>query len=464
MGDKQQLRAGAATATITPNLGVSLCGSMEDRRATHIHDDLFARCLVLDNGATRLALVVLDLIAARKEWLGEIKHQVHGFTGIPQSNILISCTHTHSAITPVEVFQSNPDTAYLKWAAPRIADCVRVAVNRLQPARIGWAIGREDRVVFNRRYIMAAGSRIPSPFPGTNDRVQTNPPALDKGIVRAAGPIDPDVAVLAVQKAANPDGQPLAVYASYALHYVGGNPPTDISADYFSVVADLLHEKTGGQRRDPRQPFVGMLANGCFGDINNIDVRRPLRQPYEYHQMYAVAETVASAIHDAWRGIRYRNHLPLAAQETTVELDVRRPSPAEVARARETLQRAPQGPLRTLADIYARETVQLADWPARFRTPVQAFRIGDLALCALPGEPFCQIGLNIKAKSPFKTTMLIGMANDYAGYIPTEEQHTLGGYETWRAKSSFLEVKAATLLQEAALGLLGKLGTAPAPG
>src|SRR5262249_10866695 len=105
----------------------------------------------------------------------------------------------------------------------------------------------------------------------------------------------------------------------------------------------------------------------------------------------------------------------------------------------------------------SRETVHLADWPAKFKTPVQAFRIGDLGLCALPGEPFCQTGMNIKAKSPFKPTMMVGMANDYAGYLPTEEQHALGGYATWRAKSSFLEVKAAPKIQGAALELLQNL-------
>src|SRR5262249_22605699 len=121
MSDKQ-LRAGAATTDITPSLGVSLCGSTLPRSAEHIHDNLHARCLVLDNGDTRLALVVLDLIAATKEWLGEIKHQVHGFTGIPLANILISCTHTHSAPTPVAVFQSNAEKAYLAWAGPRVVD------------------------------------------------------------------------------------------------------------------------------------------------------------------------------------------------------------------------------------------------------------------------------------------------------------------------------------------------------
>jgi neutral ceramidase len=450
----KELHAGAATAVITPNLGVSVCGSMQDRRAEHLHDDLTARCLVLDNGTIRLALVVLDLIAARKEWLTEIKHMISGFTKIPLGNILISCTHTHSAVTPVDVFQSNTDANYLKWAAPRISDGVRTALQRLQPARIGFAVGREGRVVFNRRYFMADGTKLTNPF-GGEDKVRMNPGAENKAIVKPAGPIDPEVAVLAVQKKRNPEGQPLAIYASYALHYVGNNPGTDVSADYFGVVTDMLYEKIGVPRRDPRQPFVGMLANACFGDINNIDVRQRLAQPYPYHQIFAVADIVSTAIAETYRTIQFRDWVPLAVSDRVLELAVRRPTPQEVTQARDILQRAPQGPLRTLPEIYARETAQLAEWPATFRTPVQAIRVGEVALCALPGEPFCQTGLNIKAKSPFKQTMMVGMANDYAGYLPTEEAHALGGYETWRAKSSFLEIKAATMIQEAALGVLG---------
>jgi hypothetical protein len=173
--------------------------------------------------------------------------------------------------------------------------------------------------------------------------------------------------------------------------------------------------------------------------------------------MYATAHRVAQAVHETWRGIKYRDWAPLAVLEKTVDLAIRKPAGGEVQQAKETLQRAPHGPLRLLPDVYARETIQLAEWPDRYKTPVQAFRVGGLGICALPGAPFCRIGLDIKAKSSFKPTMMIGMAGDYAGYLPTEEQHTLGGYETWRAKSSFLETKAAATIQETALELLSAL-------
>ena len=55
---------------------------------------------------------------------------------------------------------------------------------------------------------------------------------------------------------------------------------------------------------------------------------------------------------------------------------------------------------------------------------------------------FVEIGLEIKKKSPLKPTFTIELANGYNGYLPTPEQHELGGYETWRARSSYLEVDA----------------------
>src|SRR5205807_2313718 len=126
------------------------------------------------------------------------------------------------------------------------------------------------------------------------------------------------------------------------------------------------------------------------------DVRRTLQQPYPYHQIFSIADIVSTAIAQTYRGIQFRDWVPLAVADRTLNLGVRRPTAKEVTAARDMLQRAQQGPLRTVEEIYARETVQLAEWPATFRTPVQAIRIGDLALCALPGQPFGQLGLNIK--------------------------------------------------------------------
>ncbi len=80
-----------------------------------------------------------------------------------------------------------------------------------------------------------------------------------------------------------------------------------------------------------------------------------------------------------------------------------------------------------------------------------------MGVATFPGEAFAELGLEVKAKSPFKPTMLIELANDYRGYIPTPEAHQNGGYETWRAKSSYLEVMAAPKMVASAVRQLERL-------
>jgi hypothetical protein len=113
--------------------------------------------------------------------------------------------------------------------------------------------------------------------------------------------------------------------------------------------------------------------------------------------------------------------------------------------------------MQSLEEIYARETVLLNDYPEKVELIVHAMRIGDLGIVAAPCEIFVEIGLELKQKSPFKPTFVISLANGYNGYLPTPEQHKLGGYETWRARSSYLEVDASVKITEKLFELLDTL-------
>ncbi len=107
-----------------------------------------------------------------------------------------------------------------------------------------------------------------------------------------------------------------------------------------------------------------------------------------------------------------------------------------------------------LREVYARETVLLAKYPPTVKAKLQALRVGDLGIVAVPCEVFVEIGLEIKKTSPLKPTFTIELANGYNGYLPTPEQHKLGGYETWRARSSYLEPDASTKIVATLRGLL----------
>jgi hypothetical protein len=169
-----------------------------------------------------------------------------------------------------------------------------------------------------------------------------------------------------------------------------------------------------------------------------------------------VADSVARAAYAAYQQVadKHREDITLAVAEKEIELGVRLPSPEEVAKAREILAQAKGAVLRTLPEIYARETVLLAQYPPRVRLKLQAIRVGEVGIGAIPCEVFCEIGLEIKQKSPLKPTFIIELANGYNGYLPTPRHHELGGYETWRARSSYLEVHASEKITAEILTLL----------
>ncbi len=368
----------------------------------------------------------------------------------------MAATHTHTAVTVTGVFQSEPEEEYRRWLVDRIVAGVEEAARRREPARIGWGVGRDPSQVFNRRWFTNEGVTNVDPFDQQTDRVRMNP-GFDTTIKREpSGPVDPEVCVLSLQSSA---GRPLALLANYSLHYVGGVPGQALSADYFGEFAQRIGERLQATRVEP--PFVGILSNGTSGNINNNDygaVSPPRREPFE--QIRLVAASVAAAAHEAAQSIEYRTWIPLHVREAEIELGVRLPGQDEVERARVLLDEGGPGPYRERHLIYARETVRLASYPARVKVLVQALRIGDLGIVSSPCETFVETGLAIKAHSPLPTTFTIELANGYNGYLPTPEHHDLGGYETWRARSSYLDRNAEPLLRSAQLRLLQEVADA----
>jgi len=144
-------------------------------------------------------------------------------------------------------------------------------------------------------------------------------------------------------------------------------------------------------------------------------------------------------------------------REQELELGIRRPDAVRLAWAREILENPKQKTVHPWSKIYANEAVELNKYPATESIKIQAIRIGELGIVGLPCEVFTETGLAIKAQSPFAATFSMELANGSSGYLPTPEQHALGGYETWPARSSYLEIDAETKIRQTALDLLRKL-------
>lgn len=449
------LRAGAATSNITPPLGAKIVGGFVPFPATEVHDELHARCLVLDDGKTKLALVVCDLLGLHRTVSLEARRLIADATGIPPSHVAISGTHTHSAASALGENRYTSEQEldeYQRFVAQRISDGVRRAINALRPAEIAFGTAQAPEHVHNRRWHMKEGTAPPNPF-GKVDKVKMNPPAGSPNLVEPAGPIDPTISFIALRE---PGGPLISLYAAYSLHYVGGVGSGDISADYYGMFCSALAKLLNARDQEP--PFVPMMANGTSGDINNINFREARPSKPRYAQMRFVAEDVAAKVHAALAGVEWRPKADLDARFRELELSWR-PIDAELQQwAAEKVKTPPASPTKAdLPYLYAGRVQRLAAAKNPARIPLQALRIGDVCIGTFPCETFAETGIEFRKRSPFPHSFMVELNHGYFGYLPTPRHFALGGYETWPGTNS-LEPQAAVKMLDALVEMAGEMG------
>jgi neutral ceramidase len=453
---KAALMAGAATSNITPELGAEVVGGFLPFPCTNVHDELHARCLVLDDGKTKLALVVCDLLGMHRSLCVAARELVEKETGIPAANVLISGTHTHSAANaiggPVRFYTSDLElTDYQRFVVRRIADGVRRAMHLLRPAEIAFGTVDIPEHVNIRRWFLKEGSMPPNPF-GKIDKVKMNPGAGNPALVEPAGEPDPTVSFIALRE---PGGRMISVYSAYSLHYVGGVNSADISADYYGMYCEALKRLQTGGNDDP--PFVAMMANGTSGDANNTNFRNPQPRKKPYEQMRYVAEDVAAKVNAALSKVTWQNNAPLAARYRELGIAWRKIDPELIAWAKETEAKTPR--IQGKADLplaYAGRVQRLAQASPETKAAVQILRIGDICIGTTPTETFAETGVEFRKRSPFAKSFMVELANGYYGYMPTPRHFELGGYETWPGTNN-LEPQASVKMMDALLEMAAEL-------
>lgn len=452
---EKEFKVGLATSNITPRVGMSINGGFQNGTVKNIHDETHAKALVMNDGSQSLAIVVVDLCMIYRKEIDNAKRRAHERTQIPIENMMVSATHTHSSGTACSVFQSDPEEGYLAFLSERIGDAIIRANENLVPAKVGWGSGQEPNQVFNRRWKMKPGTPMLNPF-GGEDRVKMNPGVGNPDLLEAAGPTDPEVFVLSFQTL---EGKPLGVFSNYSLHYVGGAKGGDVSADYYGMYSRRVQELLVENGQTPDRSFLAIMSNGTSGDINNIhwNSKEKIKAYAPYEKMYEVANDLAKETMKVLNKTQYHTWVPLNAAVQEIQLGVRLPNQEEVLRAKEIVAKAKGPTMNGSEEIYARETILMNDYPKQVSILLQTLKIGDLAINAIPAEVFVEAGLLLKEKSPFASTFTVSLANGYNGYLPTPEHHKLGGYETWRARSSYLEEDASTKITAALLKLLNGL-------
>lgn len=445
------LKAGSATANITPPLGAEIIGGFRPRYAENVDDELFAKALVVDNGLTRIALVTCDLIAIPEKMADAAKVRIADRCGIPAAHIMVNATHTHTAVAVTNLLGVGEDTDYTDWVPLKIADAVELAVWRLKPAQIGFASVDEERITFNRRWHMKDGT------------VRFNPGIEHPDLVEPTGTIDPELAMMFVEA---DDGTPISAVANFSLHYIGTDNGNALSADYFGHFDRLMRHYLG-------DTCISLLWNAASGQINNTDFSGQTKWTAKGHQQAAkMANVLAGHFITERQFMEMHNTLDLSGDMTTLTFQ-RKQITAEDLKVAEQVLSVPQGtynayetgpfswvvgqPIPTaLVDIYALECQRLARLPEQMTAPIQVIRLGEAAIVALPGEVFLETGMSIKAASNANPLFLVSLANGYIGYICTDKALTQeGGYETWAAMSSLPAVGTVSTMETLVASLLG---------
>ena len=436
-------QAGTVVVDVTPQkLPVIVNGGMISRTVETISTRLHARGLAFASGDTKLVIVVVDSCMMPRPLLDEVKQIASRKTGIPTDHMLISATHTHSAGSCMGALGTPPDPNYVSLLKLRLADTLVAAVAALKPARIGFGKANASEFTALRRWIRRPDRIANDPFGNPTVRANMHAASNLDTVTGESGPEDPELSLISVQTR---DGKPLAVLANFSMHYFAGEK--GISADYFGLFCEGLKKRLA-----PKSDFVGIMSHGCSGDIWRRDYARP-----ESWDTLSNIDQYARGLVDiatiALKSIEYRDDVDLAMAERRMTLSYRVPDKQRLEWAKNVVQKMGDRLPRTQNEVYAKEQIILHE---RQQTEIvtQAIRIGDIGIATTPTETYAISGLKIKAASPLKNTMVIELANGGDGYIPPPEQHLLGGYNTWAARSAGLEVMAEPKIVESCIHLL----------
>ncbi|MCA9197200.1 MAG: HEAT repeat domain-containing protein [Planctomycetales bacterium] len=446
-------RAGSAVVDVTPQtLPVIRNGGFLEATDDRIEDPLAARCLVLDDGSQRIAIVVVDSCMIPRDICDLAKSLAAERTSILPENMLISATHTHSAPSVMDYcLGARKDPVYSVFLPNRIADAMVAAEKNLQPAQAGWGEIDAHEFTKNRRWITRSDQLQVDPFGERTVHAMMHPGHLNPAYTGPSGPIDPWLTMLKVETL---DGQPLAMLSNLSMHYFGGHP--GVSADYFGRFARSIPPLVNANNQSP---FVAILSQGTSGDLWWGDYSKPADQK-PFDNMEQFVDQLARRATELWNQIECQTSVTLAMEQKELTLKRRTPSPERLAWAERKLQLMGDRRPQDQPEVYALQAKYMHENPTE-SILVQAIRIGDGAITAMPNEVYAITGLKLKYQNPLPHTMNISLANGASGYIPPPEQHALGGYTTWPARTAGLEVEAEPKIVEAVLQSLETVSEKP---
>jgi neutral ceramidase len=421
------LQAGFGQVDITPSLPCAKVGWLVHITADTLRDPLYARACVLDDGRHRLAIVSLDLLSIRWLEVDRIRDQAIAL-GLDPRRVMIAATHNHCGPAAVGAGDVRRDDAYIdRVLLPAVHAALRQAVESLQPATLMFGRTLESRVAFIRRFVMRDGS------------VRCHARNLPR-IRCVESVLDPELAVLAL---AGEDGSMLGLLVNYACHPTHGGGDNTITAGWPGQMAGRLKEHFGPHG-------VPMLLNGAFGDVHHANPLDPDHIDSPQRVGCVLADDVQQ-LADAFKPVEAPGLEGLTHTLRLPWRDIDGPYGRDMPRRQRF----------GTDEIYEKRIERLREKQRRcdhFPAELQCLALSrDHVLVGIPGELFTELGLRIKAASPFADTHVVGAANGMVGYLPTRQAFDGGGYECTLITSSCLAPEAGDMVVAAALDMLREL-------
>lgn len=441
--------AGAAVVDVSPiKFPIAVNGNMTSKMADKVITPVNARAIVMAQGETQIAMVVVDSCMMPRFLMDETKVMAEMRTGIAKNHIMISATHTHTAPASMSCLGTDADPEYQAYLRIKIVEAIETAQQQLRPAQV--AFGSVDAKDFMaiRRWIRRPDKIATDPFGNPTVRANMHAGRIWDDVTGPSGPEDPDLTMVCLKGI---DGKPIAMLANLSMHYFGGPPA--ISADYFGMFCDQIETEVAGDRGDNPRSFVAILSHGCSGDIWRMDYTKQTPERFEKITIDDYTKELSELAMNAYRDLKYVDVPKLAMSETRLNLAYRVPDAQRLQWAQQIVEKMGDRLPQTTEEVYAREQILLHEMQTG-EIVVQGIAIGEIAIATMPTETYALTGLKLKNQSPLKHTMVIELANGGDGYIPPPEQHVLGGYNTWAARSAGLEVNAEPKMTEAALRML----------
>lgn len=417
------LKVGTGSAELEAEDTMVIAGGITEGKAQGQEGRLRCAAIVLELGGQKLGIAACDVLMLTRETLDPVVAEISAATGIPTSHILINCTHTHHAPSTMRVHDYGPDPVFTKRVQQGLVKAFSDANSRLAKSSMLFALGEEPRVGQNSRMLLADG-QIYWIGPRTN-------------VVRATGPFDPDLPVMAFR---DEQAQLKALIFNHSTHSIGARTPGKRSPSIYGMAAQELEQQLGG---------LAVFLEGASGSTHNLELSGE-----------DCIRRIKTSVFDTLQRAQEHPVKVLAAIKRSIQFRVRTFDDAAEDAAVTRYVRKYAGPPydEIIRNVFRNMRRELASKQGETReTWVQVLRVGDIAWVGVPAEYFTQLGLDIKNRSPFRHTYVAELANDWVGYLPNREGHKLGGYQVWTGYHSYAEPGTGERIADQAVEMLREL-------